>query len=326
VNDVEDRIVQALNAQVDLELGERRPAPPFQPPAADRRRRAPWIYPLAAAACVAALVGGSLAVSHLLADSSTGKHKPPVSGHRTTVPTVPLAGARIALPPGWKTEPQSGAPAGTAWCLVRPQDGPGTCRVSLVRVSQAPHDATGGFDVDAPAVGRGDPPQLVCGEEASPRIEQYADRTFGGRPADWRRWDAHCATTGQSLRIEQWSSSAYPAWLMSGTQVPGGPAISALMAYVARHSQLPPASRPARMMDRGFVRGVHPTASGVRVELDHVVVVRSGGSVHVANADRATVEYVVPASVWQAVKPAVGQRIKLWTDGRQVTVIVLDSP
>ena len=58
MNDIDERIRDLLNESVDAELGPRRPAPPFDPRLADKRRRrwAPWAMPLIAAASVAALV------------------------------------------------------------------------------------------------------------------------------------------------------------------------------------------------------------------------------------------------------------------------------
>jgi len=82
VNDIESRIRDLINEAVDAEVGPRRPAPPFDPRGAEKRRRwMPWAMPLLAAACVAALVGGTVAVAHLA--SSDHKHNPPAT---TVVP------------------------------------------------------------------------------------------------------------------------------------------------------------------------------------------------------------------------------------------------
>ena len=325
MNDLEDRIANALNAHVDHELGARRPAPPFTPPIRERRR-SPWVLPLTAAACVAAIVGGTVAASRLLAkhDDAPGTHHTTVASP-TPVPTVRVSDARIAVPRGWAVRKAAAPQRGWGWCIVPTGAAAHACTVSLLRISGAPAEVAQSFDVDSPGV-IGDPPQFVCGDVSAPRTETYAVRSFGGQPAQWRRWDAHCARTGHSLRIEQWSDASVPTWVMSGSSVDGGGAMSTVMAYVAKHSELRVTTGPARAMDRGVIRAVHPTATGVRIELDRTVLVRSLGTIRDANPDPATYEYVVPRAIWSGAHVKVGQRIRLWTDGRTVQKLEPDVP
>jgi hypothetical protein len=98
VNDIESRIRDLLNESVDAELGSPRPAPPFHPRIVGKRwRLASWVTPLIAAASVAALVGGTVAIAHV------------VSGHRQLRPAtsvVPTPVPTTALPT--PTSPTSG--------------------------------------------------------------------------------------------------------------------------------------------------------------------------------------------------------------------------
>jgi len=323
VNALEERLAEALNANVDHQLGARRPAPPFTPPIREKRR-SPWVLPLTAAACVAAIVGGTVAASRLLAH-----HDQPVSHQPTKVvsspapvPTVRVSDARIAVPSRWTLRRLDSAGFGSSWCLLRVGAAARTCTISVRRITDA---AAEDFDVDHPGI-VGDPPQLLCGAEAAPRKETYGVRTFGGQSADWRRWDAHCARTGHSQRIEQWSDANVPTWVLVGTTIDGGSAMSAVMAYVAQHSQLPAPTRPARAMDRGVLRAVHQTATGVRIELDRTVLVRSEGTMRSVNDDTATYAYDVPRAIWSGAHVKTGQRVQLWTDGRTVRQLEPDLP
>jgi len=325
VNDLEDRIANALNAHVDHELGSRRPAPPFTPPVRERRRPT-WVLPLTVAACVAAIVGGTVAASRLL-----GKHdEAPGTQHTTVasptpVPTVPVSDARIALPRGW-TVRKAGAPErGWGWCIVRTGAKANACTVSLLRITSAPTEIAQSFDVDSPGV-IGDPPQFVCGNVSAPRTETYAVRSFGGQPAQWRRWDADCASTGHSLRIEQWSDASVPTWVMTGSSIDAGSTMSTVMAYVAKHSELRVTTGPYRAMDRGVIRAVHATTAGVRIELDRTVLVRSGGTIRDDNPDPATYDYAVPRAIRTGAHVKVGQRVRLWTDGHTVRKLEPDVP
>jgi hypothetical protein len=112
VNDIESRIRDLLNESVDAELGARRPAPPFDPRRADTRARrwAPWVMPLVAAAGVAAVVGGTVAVAHLASD-----HRPaPPATSVAPTPTTPTAAPPSTTDPTSTPPSPTTAPSSTA--------------------------------------------------------------------------------------------------------------------------------------------------------------------------------------------------------------------
>ena len=121
MNDIESRIRDLLNESVDAELGPRRPAPPFGPRLADKRRRrwAPWTMPLIAAASVAALVSGTVAVAHLASDhrpappaTSIAPTPPPTTAPTSALPTPTHVTSAPVDPTTEPTSPvQSSVPA-----------------------------------------------------------------------------------------------------------------------------------------------------------------------------------------------------------------------
>lgn len=362
MNDLEERLSKALNAHVDSELGERRPAPPFQPARMSRRRRAPWLYPLAAAACVAAVVGGGVVIGRLAADHGAPATRPTVSRSvspslsptSTPSPTAPvpspaartsppvtrsttgsappshpksvrptghavtLGAATIDLPVGWVARdlgryyPGPGVPVFPGWCLT-PASTPIVkygCPLSLFAVD--PHGNP--LDVDLEGGLSANPE--YCGQTPSTVQEQYGDRSFGGRAADWRQWTTHCTATGVIWHIEQYVVATGPAYILFSDHADA--TVHDAMTHIAARSTLPAQTAPVRLADQGYVRSIDVTGSQVRITLDRIVQLWN----RVVNVNPATYAYTIPRSVWrdstrnQPIK--VGTRVIVQSDGTRV--------
>lgn len=339
MNDFENDVKRLLNEQVDARLGPRRTPPPFAvPTAADRARRrwfgadrAPWVVPLLAAACVAAVVGGSIGVSGVLADNHPappGNSKPAPPPHTTTEPnhliytTYALGGATLAVPDGWTVRSDTGDAAGQIWCL-NPQANQDACTIAFRTLVQPAPGAPGGatyLDVDRKGIGIGDPPQF-CGSAALRYDEQTGDRTFGGRMADWRRWSGTCPH-GLMFAMEQYVVATNPAYALLAA--PANAQTHAAMTEIVEYSQLPRQSDPLRLMDRGIVRSAKSGPNGVTLTIDRVVLSQTKTS-DVINNNPTTYRYLVPTSVYDAAHVSVDDRVILETDGVQVLTLARES-
>lgn len=319
MNDFETRVARALNASVDERVGTPRPAPPFRPElATGSRRRARWVFPLLAAACVAAVAAGAAGIAHLGDSGSTppggGSSHPSgqQSSSSATTPVPRLARVRIgdaliAVPSGWVTRK---APGDGTWCL-QPASAPrsGECRQVLFSVMQE----GSGVNVDGPG-GVGDAPQ--CLRVVS---EQAAPAGFGGRDGEWRRF--HTTGCGAPQDIEDYVVPTVPAFVLSTTSA--DPAVHLALRDVAQQSTLPRQQRPLRLTDFGVVRSVQRTSAGVRVALLRLVRSRVPGQSVIDEQSSSTTSYLVPTALFD--RPGqhitVGSTVGLLTDGNVVTGI-----
>ncbi|HTZ45226.1 MAG TPA: hypothetical protein VMB79_15310 [Jatrophihabitans sp.] len=116
-----------LNQGVDARAGGQRSAPPFQAPVSEPIRPArAWLAPLAAAACVVALAGGTVGAARLLsshrslAPAATNEHPAPTSAVPTPAPSTGASGSTSASgstndsASGSATASGSASPAGSA--------------------------------------------------------------------------------------------------------------------------------------------------------------------------------------------------------------------
>jgi len=251
--DVEARVRELFVERVDAQVGPRRPAPPFDPNRVGprRTRRASWVMPLLAAACVAAVVAGAVGVTRVVAsggDDPAATHRPAPSA-TTGVPTSPAAvvpkgtptvvaldGATIALPGGWVATPVNGPAGGThEWCLQPEGTSADVCGLALYHVGTAQQAE---FDAGREGFGvLGDPPQYLCGNEPSPVTTQDAQVSFGGRAAEYRLFDHYCRASGQRHYVVQYAVADSPVWAMLAE--PSDATTRGAMQLIARDSTLP---------------------------------------------------------------------------------------
>ena len=340
MNDFESKVKTLLNERVDAKIGTRE-APQFAPPDQLRRldgprRRAPWVLPLLAAACIAAIVGGSVGAAHLLADKqhkdiSPATHLPTP----TQLPTpsfkpdqsgaVTLDGAALPLPAGWvardylRYEPTPGEgqvfPADIGWCLT-PAATPVTvngCPIWFRAFRPSKHNGLL-MDVDNRGGAYGNPHQVCVPGGSTNRDLQAAEVPFGGRMAEYRHWRYDCAS-GPAFVAEQYVVPVRPAYIIFSERVDA--TVHRVMNNLALHASLPPTASTVRYEDFGYVRSITPNGTGVEVSIDRVV--RDLG----ANSDHTTYDYFVPHKVWvdAAKSVKVGKLAQLETDGTQVILM-----
>lgn len=367
MNDFETKLKTLLNEQVDAQVGPRRTPPPFAVPAAARRAQrhwfgrdhVTWTLPLIAAACVAVVVAGSVGLSDVLADHKQPQQQP---GHRSSIPvttqspsssaapytatTTPAPhhvpgthlehalGATLVLPDGWRIapDPYGGQGIGEGVCIRKTGDSKASCPIQLnpLRPDQA---AGAAFDVDVTDLGRGDLPTLCDGGHAQPSWD-YADRTFGGRPSDWRSWEYTCPGSGETDRIDQWAVVTPPgfllqltvgrsfSWLTSVSSPADIAELHDVINSIAENSALPAQTAPLRLFDRGVITSVTRSGGGVTIALDRTVA--HGSSC--VNRNPETYTYVVPTNVFDAKETLrVGSQVVVVTDGSTVLRIDKDA-
>ena len=93
------------------------------------------------------------------------------------------------------------------------------------------------LDVDAQGGFYGDPPQRCAPNVEVPEHQTFGDRTFGGRTADWRRWESHCSKTNRPIDIEQYVVATGPAYILYSTHA--NATVHAAMTEIATSSTLP---------------------------------------------------------------------------------------
>lgn len=170
----------------------------------------------------------------------------------------------MSLPAGWVIAPEtytggSGpAPGSTVWC-IDPVTAKGSCTIFLTSAGTASGNA---LDVDIEG-GRSSNPSLCINEPPTSTIAVADVRTFGGRDAEHRVW-TECTTN--IVHVEQYEVAYAPAWILYPERADS--TVSAVMASIAQHSQLPPETLSLRLMDRGYVRSVKTTAAGVVITLN----------------------------------------------------------
>jgi hypothetical protein len=342
-NDFESKVKTLLNERVDAKIGTS-DVPRFAPPGNVRpigsaRRRAPWVLPLLAAACVAAIVGGSVGAAHLLA----GKHTKPVGPATHNVPAprhtpapkdtptlkgdqsglLTVEGATLPLPAGWlardykryEPPPVQGQleVADEGWCLT-PASTPvkvGGCPIWF-RAFAHPSTQQGPLmDVDERGGNYGDAHQVCIPSGTKHYALQAGEVPFGGRLADYRHWRYDCVS-GPAFVAEQYVVATRPAYIIFSEQVDA--TVHQVMSDLAAHASLPPSATTLRYEDYGYVRSIMREADGVHVSIDRTV--RDVA----ADSDHTTYDYVVPTRMYAAAAKdvKVGKLAQVETDGDRV--------
>jgi hypothetical protein len=222
---------------------------------------------------------------------------------------VTLAAANVWLPSGWVArdyasylQPGAGTLAAQQWCLTPSPLAPSTdsdaCPLTLGTISptgnQVDVDINGGWVSNSP----------TCYHFDS---EQTGDRQFGGRAADWRRWRVSCGS--RDLLIEQYVVATGPGYILYSDWT--DPTVHDVMTGIVTRSSMPRQTSALRLMDRGYIRSVDRTASGVRISIDRVVSGING----VVNNNPATYKYVIPTAMFDSAGVQVGSLVVVHTDG-----------
>lgn len=208
--------------------------PDAGPPIADvgdvaRRRsllRRAWL-PVGVLASIAAVFG--------LTVLSTSPPNP--AGRLPFDPSNP-AGARIALPHGWKLlQPAAFAPAGVVygtdvWCIapigISDADVWQNCPIGLTAVAR---DRLGSLVPDIAGGFLGNPPQPCGGADERASHSVAAIVNFGGRAALFRRWTFTCGADAQMQVWAQYVVPAQPAFVLYSRRADG---IRSACAHAAR--------------------------------------------------------------------------------------------
>jgi hypothetical protein len=341
VNDFETKLKTLLEERVDEQVGPRRTPPPFRSP--DRRtlrgsaRRSPWVLPLLAAACIAAVVGGTLGVSHVLADNHHGpqpgksvpgpKHTP--TPHRSFAPdqsgTVSIDGAFMTLPSGWvardfrRYEPplvEGQVDVAKGWCLT-PASTPvtvGGCPLWFRAFGDPSLQDGPVMDVDNRGGSYGNPHQVCVPSGVTNRDEQAGQYLFGGRPAEWRHWSYDCAS-GPAFVAEQYVVPTLPAYVLFSEHVTD--TVHQVMSDLAANTTLPAETSPMRLEDFGYIRSITPVSSGRKISIDRTVRDIA------ANSNHTTYDYIVSNKVYAADAKdlKIGKLAQVLTDGHRVVAI-----
>lgn len=290
-------------------------APPTRPPttAPNAPRPTAGVTPSSTATTPSATVStpASTPPPHRLTSSASS------TAARTNV--VRLGAASISLPAGWVARDYqrylTGGQevGGPTWCLTPAtlpvSTAPRACPVELNTV-----DPTA--EVDANIEGGYLSNPEYCGP-ASPLYrsfrEQSADKSFGGRAADWRRWDIECTTNG-TWQLEQYVVATGPGYILRSERADA--TVHAAMAEIAANSHLPAQTLPVRFFDSGFLRSADRTSAGVRVSIDRIEY-QDG---KVVDDNPRAYDYLVPTSVFDAAgrKLTIGEHVYLWSDGHRV--------
>ena len=323
-----ERAIDAARAQVE-------------PKHLRERRVQRWMLPLAAAAAVLVIASGVTLVNQ--ASQGTGpagpspSPLPSVSTRPTSPPPVSsaippstsrgsasqpgaltqrvtLGTATLSIPQGWVARPAKSPKDWPTWCL-EPSRTPVTPTTCLVMFREVPDSWTGEALDPTIAGGMSSNPQY-CGTGASqpkPGLLEYGDRPFGGRPADYRRWQYDCAN-GTTYRIEQYVVATGPGYILFSEHAESQ--VHDVMTTIATTASVPAQSAPVRYADTGIVRSVTHESDGYHITLDRVI---TAGRTPV-NDNPATYPYVIPDAIASQMNPAlaVGDLIFIATDGHQV--------
>lgn len=352
MSDFEPRLKQLLAERVDAELGPRRQPPRFDPQVEEVYPvptgvqawvSRPVLLSLVAAACIVAILLGTVGLSRISSSGPTPPAVPtptpgpsPSATNQSVAPapsvppaatrSVALGGATLTLPPGWVARPYQSydAPGSGSvydhqgWCLT-PSSAPISTAGYGCPVTFALLDPTRFVDTDTKGGYASDP--QYCPDYNSPSTVQAADRSFGGRPADYRLWRISCHN-GESYRIEQYVVPTGPGYVLlsqiEGTSVDGVPAgtVAAAMTEIAGSSTLPPQTAPLRFYDTGYIRSLRHVPGGILIRIDRVTY----GSTGVVNTNPATYSYLVPNSRVAPINHlTVGRLVVIQTDGHRVT-------
>jgi hypothetical protein len=343
--DLETRVSQALEATVStinedtvtpLSVATRQLSSALDRPRL-QRPSAQWALPLIAAAVVIAVIAGTLLTVRSLSSrpeqpairpspsapttaiapppvttpTPTADDHPSASASPPTTKTLSLGGAQLSgIPADWQATLI--ADATKMWCFTlngqaMPTD---SSRCLMVFSSVGGED---GLSVDTTG-GQISNPEW-CGQTKSDvTLQDYGDRLFGGRAADYRRWLWACPD-GSSWAIEQYVVDNNPGFILFSDR--SDATVHNAMTDIAASSKLPAARSQLRLSDFGILRSITPDAHGYHVTLDRVIQGYPG----LINNNPATYAYDVPNSVITASRatPEVGRLVTICTDGTIVT-------
>jgi hypothetical protein len=314
MSDLERQLSVLLAERVDSVVGPRRTPPAFDPehrtvyPAVDRPATARAVLiAVVAAACVVAVVLGTVGLSRLSSDraptpplqttpaptvtppaptSTTSATQTPTgtpTGVAPAGPTATMAGARLVLPRGWVARAYGDySPGGvdnywlpSALCLT-----PASLRVVVATSTRQDNcpvvfgstnvSALHPQSVDSDTDGglSSDPHECGMGPMTWSIIAET--RSFGGRAADYRQWHIVCTSTGRVVEVAQYVVPTDRFFSLYARHATSD--VVRAMSQIASAATLPAQSEPVRLYDVGYVRGArHLTGGGVRSEIDRVV-------------------------------------------------------
>jgi hypothetical protein len=111
------------------------------------------------------------------------------------------------------------------------------------------------------------------------------------------------------LLIEQYVVATGPGYILYSDWT--DPTVHDVMTGIVIRSSMPRQTSALRLMDRGYIRSVDRTASGVRISIDRVVSGING----VVNNNPATYKYVIPTAMFDSAGVQVGSLVVVHTDG-----------
>jgi hypothetical protein len=247
--------------------------------------------------------------------SSRGSASPPSTPSAAPTRRVTLGDATLSIPADWAARAWSAVSSGNwpTWCLGPPPSAANA--PCLVMFRETPRSSGLGLDPNVEG-GRASNPQYcgTGGPVRQPGLLEYDDRSFGGRPADYRRWQYNCAN-GTVYRIEQYVVATGPGYILSSEHA--DTLVHTVMANIASTASIPAQSASLRYADTGIVRSVSHQADGFHIALDRVVISGRGAPI---NNNPATYPYTIPDPIAASSKliPAVGELVFVGTDGFQV--------
>jgi hypothetical protein len=249
-------------------------------------------------------------------DTAPKATRAPASPSAALSKQVSLGAATLTIPRGWVARAATTFKEWPTWCL-EPSTTPLTPATCLVMFREVP-DSWTGQALDPTIEGGLSSNPEYCGVNGlsgrPPDLLEYGDRTFGGRPADYRRWHYDCAN-GTIYLIEQYVVATGPGYVLFSEHA--GSQVHEVMTTIAKTASVPARTTPLRYADTGFVRSVTHEGGSYQITLDRVVTSSRRTPI---NNNPATYPYVIPDATASDFKlaPAVGDLIFIATDGYQV--------
>jgi hypothetical protein len=272
IDDFERELARSLNRSVDERLGPRRPAPPFpqasgRPASVQRAKR--WLLPLAAAACVIAVVGGTVGVTQLRSvhRGTPGNSRPTSTSPAPGSTVVRLGDATLRLPSGWVAREvadprQYGSSVySREWCLAPAESAAQPHADCPLQFGSAAVASSSGIPVNlnVPLGTRLGGNQSPCPVSGFLGQSGWTLGRFGSRHVYDRQWHGHCAD-GSPLWIEQYVVNTAPAYLLFSDQM--NPELHAAMTEITQNASLPAQAGSLLLYDTGTVRSVTRQPNG----------------------------------------------------------------
>lgn len=341
----ENRIRTLLVESVEHRTaGSTRVAPPFEAPAVhDRdsghaRRSGRWILPLAAAACIAVIVGGVVVVQNLTASHAptvdTPTHAPvpapstmvpPTQAPTTAVPptsaptgaarsthastpttvTEKLGDATIVLPAGWKARSLPGAGSGASSSVPEKQAwclSPASLPKSKATVDDCPLV----FGTIDPAGSTTVDVDTQGGFSSDPEYcRQYSQLATETESAQTRSFGGRSADwRSWTIRCTTGQAMAMEQYVVAtdpGYVLESQAVTSTIhdaMTEIAQNSTLPARTSSLRLFDRGRITSISTSGSHTSVTLHRVYKRRDRNGSSYAELAGPTVTYTVPTAMW----------------------------